>query len=202
MHNNPILRISTKILFAPIILFGLYVQFHGDFGPGGGVQAGVIVASAFILYSLVFGNKEGKANYENFQLHLSTIFTEVRLKKYIELRSIDACEWDCHCAGPAFFIGLLYGNLNETFEIIKNWNKEDILKAYTTSYKDGLKTIINNKDLLFWSKELLNISKRGLENRSFVTTKNNDERIYLKNIENILSKNLTKAEQVLLDLQK
>ena len=146
--------------------------------------------------------EEGKANYENFQLHLSTIFTEVRLKKYIELRSIDACEWDCHCAGPAFFIGLLYGNLNETFEIIKNWNKEDILKAYNTSYKDGLKTIINNKDLLFWSKELLNISKRGLENRSFVTTKNNDERIYLKNIENILSKNLTKAEQVLADLQK
>ena len=55
MHNNPISRISTKILFAPIILFGLYVQFHGDFGPGGGFQAGVIVASAFILYSLVFG---------------------------------------------------------------------------------------------------------------------------------------------------
>jgi len=76
------------------------------------------------------------------------------------------------------------------------------LKAYTTSYKDGLKTIINNKDLLFWSKELLNISKRGLENRSFVNTKNNDEKIYLKNIENILSKNLTKAEQVLADLQK
>ena len=139
---------------------------------------------------------------KDLEAHLSTIFTEVRLKKYIELRSIDACEWDCHCAGPAFFIGLLYGNLNETFEIIKNWNKEDILKAYTTSYKDGLKTIINNKDLLFWSKELLNISKRGLENRSFVTTKNNDERIYLKNIENILSKNLTKAEQVLADLQK
>ena len=62
MHNNPILRISTKILFAPIILFGLYVQFHGDFGPGGGFQAGVIVASAFILYSLVFGIEAGK-NY-------------------------------------------------------------------------------------------------------------------------------------------
>ena len=60
MHNNPILRISTKILFAPIILFGLYVQFHGDFGPGGGFQAGVIVASAFILYSLVFGIESGK----------------------------------------------------------------------------------------------------------------------------------------------
>ena len=60
MNENPILRISTKILFAPIILFGLYVQFHGDFGPGGGFQAGVIVASAFILYSIVFGVDEGK----------------------------------------------------------------------------------------------------------------------------------------------
>ncbi len=54
MDKNPILRIATKILFAPIILFGLYVQFHGDFGPGGGFQAGVIVASAFILYEIVF----------------------------------------------------------------------------------------------------------------------------------------------------
>ncbi len=141
--------------------------------------------------------KEGKANYENFELHLSTIFTELRLKKYIEIRSIDACEWDCHCAGPAFFIGLIYGNLNETFELIKDWSKEDIMQAYKTSYKDGLKTIINKKDLLYWSKELLKISKKGLEKRSFKTTTNSDERIYLKNIENILSKNLTKAEQAL-----
>ena len=143
--------------------------------------------------------KEGKANYENFELHLSTIFTELRLKKYIEIRSIDACEWDCHCAGPAFFIGLIYGNLNETFELIKDWSKEDIMQAYKTSYKDGLKTIINKKDLLYWSKELLKISKKGLEKRSFKTTSNSDERIYLKNIENILSKNLTKAEQALME---
>ena len=54
-QENPILRVSAKILFTPIILFGLYVQFHGDFGPGGGFQAGVIIASAFILYSLIFG---------------------------------------------------------------------------------------------------------------------------------------------------
>ena len=60
MYKNPILRVCTKVLFAPIILFGLYVQFHGDYGPGGGFQAGVIIASAFILYSIVFGLNEGK----------------------------------------------------------------------------------------------------------------------------------------------
>ena len=60
MYKNPILRVCTKVLFAPIILFGLYVQFHGDYSPGGGFQAGVIIASAFILYSVVFGLEEGK----------------------------------------------------------------------------------------------------------------------------------------------
>ena len=58
--DNLILKVCTKVLFTPIILFGLYVQFHGDFGPGGGFQAGVIVASAFILYSIVFGIEAGK----------------------------------------------------------------------------------------------------------------------------------------------
>ena len=52
--DNLILKVCTKVLFTPIILFGLYVQFHGDFGPGGGFQAGVIVASSFILYAMVF----------------------------------------------------------------------------------------------------------------------------------------------------
>ena len=55
-----ILKVCTKVLLTPIILIGLYVQFHGDFGPGGGFQAGVIVASAFILFSLVFGIEAGK----------------------------------------------------------------------------------------------------------------------------------------------
>lgn len=55
MRRNPILRIVSKFLIPLIILFALYVQFHGDFGPGGGFQAGVIFSSALILYSLVFG---------------------------------------------------------------------------------------------------------------------------------------------------
>ena len=53
--DNLILKVCTKVLFTPIILFGLYVQFHGDFGPGGGFQAGAIFSAGFILYSLVFG---------------------------------------------------------------------------------------------------------------------------------------------------
>lgn len=55
MRMFAILRVVTKILLPYIILFAFYVQFHGDFGPGGGFQAGVIFAAGIILYSLVFG---------------------------------------------------------------------------------------------------------------------------------------------------
>ena len=56
MKDIPVLRVVTKITIPIILLFAMYVQFHGDYGPGGGVPAGVIFAAAFILYGLVFGN--------------------------------------------------------------------------------------------------------------------------------------------------
>ena len=55
MHSYLVLRVVAKLLLPFILLYALYVQFHGDFGPGGGFQAGVIFASGFILYSLIFG---------------------------------------------------------------------------------------------------------------------------------------------------
>lgn len=55
MRRLPILRVTSKTLIPAILLFALYVQFHGDFGPGGGFQAGVIFAAGFILYALLFG---------------------------------------------------------------------------------------------------------------------------------------------------
>ncbi|MDA0997987.1 MAG: Na(+)/H(+) antiporter subunit B [Proteobacteria bacterium] len=55
MHRKIILRIVSKQLIPFILLFALYVQWHGDFGPGGGFQAGVIFAAGFILYGILFG---------------------------------------------------------------------------------------------------------------------------------------------------
>ena len=54
-HSHKVLRVVSKILIPPIMIFGLYVQFHGDYGPGGGFQAGVIFAAAIILYTMFFG---------------------------------------------------------------------------------------------------------------------------------------------------
>ena len=55
MRNDLILRVIAKLLIPFMVLFALYVQFHGDFGPGGGFQAGVILAAAVIFYALIYG---------------------------------------------------------------------------------------------------------------------------------------------------
>ena len=55
MQHHLVLRVIAKLLVPLILVFGLYVQFHGEYGPGGGFQAGVIFAAGFILYGIVFG---------------------------------------------------------------------------------------------------------------------------------------------------
>jgi multicomponent Na+:H+ antiporter subunit B len=54
-QRHRVLQVVTKLIIPFVLLFALYVQFHGDYGPGGGFQAGVIFASAFILHGLIFG---------------------------------------------------------------------------------------------------------------------------------------------------
>jgi len=60
MIRHVILRALSKLLIPLIMLFALYVQFHGDYGPGGGFQAGVIFGAAIILYALMFGLESAK----------------------------------------------------------------------------------------------------------------------------------------------
>ncbi len=55
MRDDLILRVIAKLMIAFMVLFALYVQFHGDFGPGGGFQAGVMTAAAIIFYGIIFG---------------------------------------------------------------------------------------------------------------------------------------------------
>jgi multicomponent Na+:H+ antiporter subunit B len=61
VRSHVIVRALTKLLIPLIMLFALYVQFHGDYGPGGGFQAGVIFGAGIILYALVFGLASAQA---------------------------------------------------------------------------------------------------------------------------------------------
>ncbi|MFP6778355.1 MAG: Na(+)/H(+) antiporter subunit B [Alphaproteobacteria bacterium] len=60
MSDFLVLKVMAKLLIPFILLFGFYVQMHGDYGPGGGFQAGVIIAAAFILYAIVFDVKTAR----------------------------------------------------------------------------------------------------------------------------------------------
>jgi multicomponent Na+:H+ antiporter subunit B len=55
MRLDLILRVTTKLILPLMLVFAVYVQFHGDYGPGGGFQAGVIAGATFILYALIYG---------------------------------------------------------------------------------------------------------------------------------------------------
>ena len=70
MSDHVILRVSTKIIVPSVLLYALYVQFHGDFGPGGGFQAGVIFAAGIILYALVFGLRRTQRVFPSWMARL------------------------------------------------------------------------------------------------------------------------------------
>jgi glutamate--cysteine ligase len=129
--------------------------------------------------------------------HLSTIFTENRLKKYIELRSMDTCGWDCLCAGPAFNVGMLYGNLNEVYELISIWDKDKIINAYLEAPKKGFNTQLMGKDLFYWASTLLDLSRKGLENRDVVNKHGKNETLFLNHLQKVIDNKTTNADHMI-----
>ena len=135
-------------------------------------------------------------------IHLSTIFTENRLKKYIELRSMDTCGWDCLCAGPAFNVGMLYGNLDEVYELVSNWDNDKIMNAYLEAPQKGFNTQLMGKDLLYWSSILLNLSKKGLEKRDIVNKSGKNETIFLNHLQKVIDNKTTNAHHMIIKFSK
>jgi len=145
----------------------------------------------------------GRLPLENdLTTHLSTIFTENRLKKYIELRSMDTCGWDCLCAGPAFNTGILYGNLDETFELVSKWDKNKIINAYFEAPKKGFNTELMGKNLLYWSSLLLNLSKKGLVSRDVLNKSNENETKFLSHLEKLIDNKTTNADYMISKFSK
>ena len=134
---------------------------------------------------------------DDLTTHLSTIFTENRLKKYIELRSMDTCGWDCLCSGPAFNTGILYGNLDEAYELVSKWDKNKIINAYLEAPKKGFNTELMGKDLLHWSSLLLGISRKGLLNRDILNKSNDNEAKFLNHLDKLIDKKTTNADHMI-----
>ena len=136
-------------------------------------------------------------NENDLSTHLSTIFTENRLKKYIELRSMDTCGWDCLCAGPAFNVGLLYGNLDEVYDLISRWDKDKIINAYLEAPKKGFNTELMGKNLLYWASTLLDLSRKGLENRDVLNKSNKNETLFLRHLQKVIDNKTTNADHMI-----
>ena len=134
---------------------------------------------------------------DDLTTHLSTIFTENRLKKYIELRSMDACGWECLCSGPAFNTGILYGNLDEAYDLISKWDKNKIINAYLEAPKKGFNTELMGKDLFYWTSILLEISKKGLEKRDIIGKGGYNETHYLSHLDKIIDNKITNADHMI-----
>jgi len=139
---------------------------------------------------------------DDLTMHLSTIFTENRLKKYIELRSMDACGWDCLCSGPAFNTGILYGNLDEAYDIVSKWDKNKIINAYLEAPKKGFNTELMGKDLYYWTSIFLEISKKGLESRDIVSKNGYNETNYINHLKKIIDNKKTNADHMLSKFSK
>ena len=146
--------------------------------------------------------KGKKPTLKDFENHLGTIFTEVRVKQIIEFRSLDTCNFGCICNGPSFFTGLIYGSLDETYEIIKDWKREHVMEAYLNAPKQGLNTLLNDKKLIDWGKIFLDLAKKGLEKRNELNKSGKNEIIYLKHIEEIIKNKKTRSEMLIEQFNK
>ena len=145
-----------------------------------------------------------EANIEDWANHLSTIFTEIRVKQYLEIRSADSCSWSGVCSIPAFWTGILYNQniLDECFEIFKDWKFKEVNEAYVQSAKKGFDAELYNKKMLDHAKFFLNLSKRGLENRDTLNSNNDDESIFLKDLDNFIINKKNLSNKIIDDFNK
>ena len=122
---------------------------------------------------------------KDWEDHLSTLFPEVRLKRYLELRGTDAGTSRHVLALPAFWVGLLYDkdNLQEVYDIIKNWTYDDLKNLYYTVPRLGLNADFQQRKLREWGQQFLKISQKGLKCRNFKDSKGLDETNYLAYLE-------------------
>ena len=139
---------------------------------------------------------EVRPMYSDWINHISTVFPEVRLKSYIELRGVDGGPWSRVCALPAFWTGLLYDDeiLNNVWEMIRKWNPKDVKNFYSDVRKLGLKAKNpEGKPLNKFLSNLLDLSSKGLRNRKIIIN-GKDESIFLEPLEKILESGLSPAE--------
>lgn len=122
-----------------------------------------------------------RANMGDWVNHLSTLFPEVRLKRFLEMRGADGGPWRRICALPAFWVGLLYDEeaLQSAFDMTKDWGYEEVRDMRNLVPTKGLKTPFRNTTILELAHQALDISRKGLSNRHKLNAEGDDETRFL-----------------------
>lgn len=131
--------------------------------------------------------------------HLSTLFPDVRLKRFLEMRGADGGPWRRICALPAFWVGLLYDDeaLSAADELTKDWSFEQVNQLRDDVPTKALKAEIAGHSLLDIGREVLKISHLGLKNRNRLNAEGQDETVFLSTLDEVMAKKTTLAEDML-----
>src|SRR5580693_7190114 len=131
--------------------------------------------------------------------HLSTIFPEVRLKRYLEMRGADGVPWGRLPALPAFWVGLLYDDtsLNAAWDLAKHWNAHERQALRDDVPRFGFKARIRDRYLFEIAKECVALAHSGLRRRGHIDHLGRDESRHLEPLERIIDSGRTPAEEML-----
>ena len=131
--------------------------------------------------------------------HLTTVFTEVRLKRYIEMRGADGGRWQKLCGLPALWTGLLYHrpSLDAAWDLCRDWTLEEHQYLRREVPRLGLKTPFRGRTLRDVALEVLALADAGLSARNRVGVAGHDETYYLANLWRIAGTGITPAEEKL-----
>jgi glutamate--cysteine ligase len=131
--------------------------------------------------------------------HVSTIFPEVRLKRYLEMRGADGGPWRRLPSLTAYWMGLLYDDdaLDGAWELVKGWNADDRQRLRDEVPQRGFKAVVRNTNAHALAQETLRLSRRGLEKRAKLDRNGRDETRFLRPLEEIVARGITPAEELL-----
>jgi len=140
-----------------------------------------------------------RATVSDWANHLSTIFPEVRLKRYLEMRGADGGPWARLPSLTAYWVGLLYDDacLDAAWDIVKGWTAEERQTLRDEVPRMGFRATIRGRDLLSLARETLALSRAGLARRKKFDPYGADETRYLKPLDEFAERGETPAEELL-----
>jgi glutamate--cysteine ligase len=145
------------------------------------------------------GHPELRATLSDWVNHVSTIFPEVRLKRFLEMRGSDGGPWRRLPAHPAFWVGLLYddASLDAAWQICKDWTAEERQKLRDDTPRLGFKATIRGRTMLDLAKECLALADAGLRRRDHRDSEGRTEARFLAPLHEFVARGITPAEELL-----